>query len=558
MPTFLPLRSLLRLALPCALLPAALSALEPMRVVATGGRIGYTFYSPAAGNTVFRQRTPHKLGGPVSEIQVGFMDWMYTDKTETANAGNDVTITHAWLERASTGQVVPLAFSGSRQLVMPMNSTSSHWLCDPVPSSTWTGAAPTRDEVFWLHARGTIPEGGKVSAGTPATYPGARFLVYPPANEPATYDTAGAVPAIANSVTRTDAMPVVFLGRFAGPGHLAVIGIGDSILHGSGDTSNPLPAISGFGFFNRAALDADGANAIAMFNLTRHGQTASAWTSPGKQSRQTPFLKYANVVVEEYGTNDLGSGGTGDAAAILSRLETIWSAARAAGVQKIVRTRLLPRTTSTDSWATLASQTPNTGWGAGGKRDVINAGLATALAAGKIDLLLDTLAVLGAPSDDTRWLTNGAARYVTTDGTHVSPAGNALLGSALRSALLSLAVDDYAAWRATVPWNGADSSPAADPDSDARPNLLEYALATDPLSPSPETNVRITNISPALALSFPRLRHDLTYVVQASSDLVAWNPIATNPGSVGETVIATDTIALAGSPRRFLRLVITL
>ncbi|MFH1499406.1 MAG: hypothetical protein ABII82_16475, partial [Verrucomicrobiota bacterium] len=372
----------------------SLQAIEPVRVVATGGRIGYTFYTPAAANTAFRQRTPHVLGGPVAEMQIGFMDWMYTDKTETANADNDVTITHAWLERASTGQVVPLTFSGSRTLVLPMNSTTPYWLSDPVPSSDWSGPAPARDEVFWVHVRGTIPEGGKVPVGTPANYTGgARFVAYPTANDPGGVDTAGPVPAITGGSTRNEGLPLVFLGRFNGPGHLAVIGVGDSILHGSGDyTGGAL--ITGSGFFNRAALDENGADAIAMFNLTRHGQSAGAFINPARQSRQTSFLQFANVVVEEYGTNDLSQNGSGDPTTILARLDTIWSMARAAGVQKIVRTRLLPRTASTDDWSTLENQTPNPGWGDGDKRDTINAGLQAALADGRVDVLLDTLAVL--------------------------------------------------------------------------------------------------------------------------------------------------------------------
>lgn len=139
------------------LAPVSASAIEPVRVVATGGRIGYTFYTPVLANTSFRHRSPHKLGGPVAEMQIGFMDWMYTDKTDTANADNDFTISAVWLECASTGQIVPLTFSGARQLVLPMNSTTPCWLSDPVPSSVWTRAAPARDEIFWLHAMGSIP-----------------------------------------------------------------------------------------------------------------------------------------------------------------------------------------------------------------------------------------------------------------------------------------------------------------------------------------------------------------------------------------------------------------
>lgn len=437
------IRQALVLALAALLAAPALSfgQQQPVRVVATGGRIANTFLYPAAANTAFRQRTPHKLGGPVAEMQIGFMDWMYPYEAETPNATNAVTFSHVWLERASTGQVVPITFSGSRTLVLPMNSTTPYWLCDPVPSSIWTGAAPARDEVFWLHVRGSIPNGGKVPTGTPATYSGSKFIAYPPANDPGTFDTAGPVPTISGSTSNIIGLPLVFLGRYAGPGHRAVIGVGDSILDGTGDRANPVPVISGFGFFNRAAVDANGANTIATFNLTRHGQSASNFVNPAKQTRQEQFLKFANILVEEYGTNDLGSGGTGDPTTILNRVDGIWDKARAAGVQKIVRTKLMPRTTSIDNWATLAGQTPRNGWGAGGNRDLLNAGFATALANGTIDILVDTLATLADPADPNRWRTNGTPKYVNTDEAHVSPAGNALLAVPLRAALLSLTVD---------------------------------------------------------------------------------------------------------------------
>lgn len=521
------------LLLLAALAPSATFAVEPLRVVATGGRIASTFYTPAAGNTAFRQRTPHKLGGPVAEMQIGFMDWMYPYDAETPNDTNDVTIEHAWLERASTGQVMPLAFSGSRRLVLPMNSTTACWLSDAIPSSAWTGAT-ARDEVFWLHVQGSIPEGGKLPTGTPASYSGAKFIVYPPANDTGTFDTAGTAPAITGSTARSIGLPLVFLGRFTAPGHLSVIGIGDSILDGTGDSANPVPVISGYGFLNRAAVDSNGANAIAMFNVTRHGQSAANFVNPNRQTRQSRLLPFANVVVEEYGTNDLGSGGGGVPTTILGNIETIWATARAAGVQKIIRTKFMPRTTSTDSWATLANQTPNTGWESGGKRDTINAGLQSALAAGKIDILLDTLAILADPTDPNRWLTNGTGKYTAADGTHLSPTGNALLAPPLRAALLSLTVDDYAAWSARIAWGAADPAPDADPNADGVNNLLAYALDLPPLSIASPADLPRADLDtttpggPWLTFVYREntCASDLARRVQTSVDLTEWTDLA--------------------------------
>ena len=59
-----------------------------------------------------------------------------------------------------------------------------------------------------------------------------------------------------------------------------------------------------------------------------------------------------------------------------------------------------------------------------------------------------------------------------------------------------------------------------------------------------------------LALTFNRVRGDLTYIVEAGSTLAAWSTLATNPGSVGASVTVTDTVEISnsGPPARFLRL----
>ena len=78
----------------------------------------------------------------------------------------------------------------------------------------------------WVQAKGTIPTGGRVPVGTPATFPGAKFILYDPVNETAPMiDFAGAMPTISGSSARVAGLPLLFLGRFTGSGHLAVIGI---------------------------------------------------------------------------------------------------------------------------------------------------------------------------------------------------------------------------------------------------------------------------------------------------------------------------------------------
>ena len=51
-------------------------------------------------------------------------------------------------------------------------------------------------------------------------------------------------------------------------------------------------------------------------------------------------------------------------------------------------------------------------------------------------------------------------------------------------------------------------------------------------------------------------RSDVTYIVEGTADFSAWNILATNPGTVGQTLTITDT-APGTDPKRFLRLRIT-
>ncbi len=83
---------------------------------------------------------------------------------------------------------------------------------------------------------------------------------------------------------------------------------------------------------------------------------------------------------------------------------------------------------------------------------------------------------------------------------------------------------------------------ATQPDGRAR--LEHYALgetaptvSTDPLG--------------RLRLTFPRLREDVSYIIETSDDLRTWTAAATASGMVGETVVWTDSDP---APRRFARL----
>lgn len=94
----------------------------------------------------------------------------------------------------------------------------------------------------------------------------------------------------------------------------------------------------------------------------------------------------------------------------------------------------------------------------------------------------------------------------------------------------------------------------ADPDGDGLSNLLEYALGGNPLVADNSKSPQLGLNEDRLTLSFFRAQGELTYTVQASTDLTHWTTLATNPGNVGEEVTVTDDDTVIHHTRRFLRL----
>ena len=156
------------------------------------------------------------------------------------------------------------------------------------------------------------------------------------------------------------------------------------------------------------------------------------------------------------------------------------------------------------------------------------------------DVVIDTLDAanpvmrLGAPAADRTVLAWLAGRFSTTDRLSADRAG--LLG---------------------------------DPDADGQPNLLEYALGRDPLTADgPATNAgRLAlpeGIYPTLTYTRPTGLIDVTYAVEASTDLSVWSRSPADVVLVSQVTAANlETLTyrsaqpVAAGGRRFLRLVVT-
>lgn len=108
-----------------------------------------------------------------------------------------------------------------------------------------------------------------------------------------------------------------------------------------------------------------------------------------------------------------------------------------------------------------------------------------------------------------------------------------------------------------------DAAADADPDGDGLPNLLEYALGLDPLTPDSAGAVTLgkTEDNLYLTLMFNRIADpDLVYTVEATNDLASgeWDVIFVSTGTenIAGVVTVGDTDPIASHDRRFLRLLV--
>lgn len=405
---------------------------RPLHVAATNQRIPSAFLAIDPARTGFKFRTMHVLGAPATELVLGFCGWAIPKNVEV-----DVPAPHSYHKMAVElgGRCVPVTFGGARSITIV--GGQPFVLSDPIPAAAFGLSAFARDTLFYVRALGVASPGSTLPAGTLTAVTGSRMSSFAVGTGLDDIDRPGTLSSPVGATTRTTAPgPCLVLGRFPA-GYPAVVCAGDSIADGVGDLAR---LVAGNGFFNRAAVDADGRNAIGSLNLTKRGSTAGTASlglgvpgAPGFAYRQA-MLGFGNILVEQYGTNTLGTGRAIPASAVIEPSRAIWALARAAGVQRVLRATLLPRTTSSDAFIGAAGQRPAANWDAGQARDAVNAAFAAAADTGEIDAVVDLLGAVADPGSAHRWMSNGSANFATPDGLHPSSEASRRMAPVLRAA----------------------------------------------------------------------------------------------------------------------------
>jgi len=124
----------------------------------------------------------------------------------------------------------------------------------------------------------------------------------------------------------------------------------------------------------------------------------------------------------------------------------------------------------------------------------------------------------------------------------------------------------YTAWVGLQGLTGNQALPTAVVSPDGMTNLMKYAQGLNPFTTyNPGTAslpvVQAQNYSGVnyLSLTFTGVATDVTYTVQASSDLTGtWSTVyASTPGTAPGTVVVQDTQAVGVSPQRYMRLIVS-
>ena len=148
--------------------------------------------------------------------------------------------------------------------------------------------------------------------------------------------------------------PMVILGQPSRLKPFKTVGIcGDSISQGAGHTNNSVDGkpVGEVGYMQIGAMRAGWGYVSAGMN----GQKASDFAEAGKRVQQLQMMQDCDLVIIEYGTNDLADASRTFEQIkeyLLSIHQTFWSM----GIPT-AQTTISPQTNSTDSWDTLEKQT---------------------------------------------------------------------------------------------------------------------------------------------------------------------------------------------------------
>lgn len=345
---------------------------------------GQSFYNGSELTAWFRSK--HTIVHAVRGLQVGFGNFAGAGET---GPGNDITVRFAietprftghagWWAGSRDGVIGSgaLRFSDFIDLDLAAGTVIYVWnkVSKPLAADKWPQNMSLRDNSGGNGTEGMERPAGGTEYGV-GTY---TLLTY--AGPPSVYAFG---PCVIRGEVLSDDRPSVAL-------------IGDSTIAGSDDTYNDYGwARRGFG------------TSVPTVNCGQGGEAGTSFKNPPGRTKRMEMIEGCSHALVMYGSNDsLGA----DAATLQATLQSIYNTLALQGLAVYACT-ILPRTTSSDSWATVGNQTAEAG---AATRATVNDWIRTTPS--PLAGYIDTADFVESARNSGKW----KAGYTST-GTHATP-----------------------------------------------------------------------------------------------------------------------------------------
>jgi len=279
-------------------------------------------------------RLTHTVTKTSHSVRLAFIN-AYNNLGNEVNGLNDITI-RASIE-PSAGSPVPVFFGGKRTTVVEPGAVI---FSDPVAIELTQGAT------IFTRTYVQVASGGKWPLGisTSGTRAGEGNTIG--ASAGADWTTS-AWNVGSTTIAGTAYGPASIVGIPATVAKKTTIVVGDSIADGVGEAAPN----QNIGYVERGLGYTD----ISYQKLAYPSAGISNFSSPSSAARKQLIPAVATDAIVELGINAVASGAT--FATLQTSFLNIWNELNRRGL-KVWQTTLTPSTTSTDAWATLANQSP--------------------------------------------------------------------------------------------------------------------------------------------------------------------------------------------------------
>lgn len=393
--------------------PTVVSTATPgvLRAASIDNRLPSAQVALALTQLNFASRYRLQLGGSaMSSLKLDFANIFFPG----TSIGNSVVIDECYLERVTTvAESVQVLFAGASGATLASGSVNN--LSDAILPGSFTGLSnfPANTE-FWIRVRGHVASASQnipVSRARVEAVDSNSFAYDPATVTLTNFTGTGALTKSGVLFTNmtTNGLCPILVGVYATGDPKTMFVAGDSIIEG----------VNGLNSTRTWVVNAARALGIPVVEFSLGG---SSQLSISEIASWKPYLAYCRVYCDDFGTNNENA---------LLHFFTLWNAAKATyGHDKIVHVGLLPRSTSSDSWATEANQT------AASTGPALNAFSASALLYKFLDSSTVPQSIRGVANN--KWKVDGNANTYTADGVHPSALADGLMKTEIQPVLDAL------------------------------------------------------------------------------------------------------------------------